>query len=69
MFHVYWPSLTALALFVGIVIVLVLKYGEEITTNLCGPRRKPVFDRQDAEVEMITYDHRMGLVSEKEFSV
>jgi len=68
MFHVWWPALTALALFVVIAMVLILRYSDRLcnarqtTLSTSGPY--PVGNVHD-DLEMMTYDHSI----EREYSV
>jgi hypothetical protein len=67
MFHVYWPASAALALFVVIVIVLILRFSDK----WCGARHStlPTAGAYESteDMEMVAYDHSVN--TEKEFSV
>lgn len=67
MFHVYWPASAALALFVVIVIVLILRFSDK----WCGARHSTlptvgVYESTE-DMEMVAYDHSVH--TEKEFAV
>jgi hypothetical protein len=69
MFHVWWPAVAAVALFVIVVVFLILRYGETVSARLCGTQpRRDFGGSSGAELEMMTYDHSVH-VSEKEFAV
>lgn len=68
MFHVWWPALTALALFVVIAIVLILRYSDRLchARQTTLPTNKPcAVDNVHDNIEMMAYDTTM----EREYSV
>jgi len=68
MFHVWWPALTPLAIFMVIVIVLILRYSDRLCnarhTTLSANGSYAVGNVND-NIEMMTYDHSI----EREYSV
>ena len=67
MFHVWWPASAALALFVIMVVVLILRFSDK----WCGARHTAQSSAgayESAEdMEMVAYDHSVH--TEKEFAV
>lgn len=67
MFHVWWPASAALALFVVIVIIMILR----LSDKWCGARHTigPAIGTYSSaeDMEMVAYDHSVH--TEKEFAV
>lgn len=65
MFHVWWPATAIVALFVVVVIILILRYSEQLCKARVTTHTSTGEYASAEDMEMVTYDHSI----EKEYSV
>lgn len=58
MFHLYWPSVAAVALFVIMVIFLLLRYSDSLSRVCCGGEKQP---RKGSAMELVAYEQNVKL--------